>query len=827
MNVIQHLSLWMRDLRQRNVKVMLAALVIAVATVATINLFADHLQRTLMTSASGFLAADRQLNSRTSDPLPEAWLSRAQQMGLQTGKMLEFSTMVSSQEAFQLVAVKAVDNSYPLRGELEWQADLNAERQTLTTGPAAGEVWLSARLLTLLALDVGDVLEVGATELTISGIILREPDGGFRLSDFAPRVMMHLADVEATQVIQPGSRVRHRGLLAGEEATLEEFYQWVEPQLNQDYRWVTVRQGETLAESLETAERFLLLGGSLAVLLAVVAIAVASREYASSQRDTVALLKTLGRTGKQIRRLYLSRLLVWGGLSMLTGLLIAVPAAWGLAFVMARMLDQPLAFYFSVQPLWPALLTAFVALFAFAFPPINRLRNTSAMRVLRSLPNAGTNEIVGDIMLAVAVIFGLLWVYVGQLQFVLLLMAAVLALMLMLTFTGWLLLKLLKITIRGKGSVQLAIIALSRHRHATLSQLSVFALTVMLAATLILVRSSLLADWQAQLPENAPNHFILNIAPSAEAEVSQFFAENNIEPSPFYPVIRGRLTEINQLPAEQVSVDPDNDEIRRELNLTTAVDYPEDNQIIAGQWVVDGEEKGVSLEQSLAESLGVGIGDTLAFSIGGEVITHPVTSIRSVKWDSMQPNFFIMFPNAAALQGLPSTALTSFYLDESEKHLLNDFVRQFPTISVLEIDHIIERIQKIIAQVTQAIEAILLMILLAAVAVMFAVVSATMTERQREGALLRTLGGQQKVLVRATVLEFAFIGLTAGILGVLAAEVAVWGLQYRMFEGSFRWHWPVVVLLPIISAGLLAVLGRWQLTPVLKVSPMVLLRRLE
>lgn len=827
MNILNKLNLWRRELRQRNVKVLLAALVIAVATVATINLFADHLQRTLMTSASGFLAADRQLNSRTSDPLPDAWFRQAQQMGLQTGKMIEFSTMVSSEETFQLVAVKAVDDRYPLRGELEWQADLTADRETLTAGPAAGEVWLSPRLLSLLALDVGDALEVGATALTISGIILREPDGGFRLSDLAPRVMMHIADVDATEVIQPGSRVRHRGLLAGEEAILEAFYQWVEPQLNHDYRWVTVRQGETLAESLDKAERFLLLGGSLAVLLAVVAIAVASREYALSQRDTVALLKTLGRTGKQIRRLYSARLLVWGGFSLLIGLLIAIPTAWGLAFLMAKMLDQPLAFFFAVHPLWPALLTAIVALFAFAFPPINRLRTTPAMRVLRSLPTAGRNDVMGDIALAVVVIFGLLWVYVGQLQFVLLLMAAVLVLMLMLVLTGWLLLKLLKATVRGKGSFQLAVIALSRHRHATLSQLSVFALTVMLAATLVLVRSSLLADWQAQLPEDAPNHFLLNISPSAEAEVSQFFSDNNIQPSPFYSVIRGRLTEINQQPAQQIAVDPDNDELRRELNLTTSPSYPEDNQIIAGKWSVADDGKGVSLEQSLAESLGVGIGDTLTFTIGGESITHPVTSIRLVQWDSMQPNFFIMFPNAAALEGLPSTALTSFYLDASEKHLLNSFVRQFPTISILEIDHIIERIQQIIAQVTQAIEAILVMILLAAVAVMFAVVSATMAERQREGALLRTLGGQQRVLVRATVLEFALIGLMAGILGVLAAEVAVWGLQYRMFEGNFRWHWPVLVLLPIISAVLLAILGRWQLSPVLKVSPMLLLRRLE
>lgn len=818
---------WARDLRQRNVKVMLAALVIAVATVATINLFANHLQQTLMTSASGFLAADRQLNSRTSNPLPQAWFDEAEQRGLATGKMIEFSTMVSSADSFQLVAVKAIDAAYPLRGELEWQADLSSPRKVVTQGPAPGEVWLSPRLLSLLALETGDALEIGMTNLTVSGVILREPDGGFRMSDLAPRVMMHIDDVVSTEVIQPGSRVRYRGLLAGDEVTLEQFHQWLTPQLTQDYHWVSVRQEGALAESLNKAEQFLLLGGSLAVLLSVVAIAVASREYAFSQRDTVALLKTLGQTTQQIRGLYVSRLLIWGGLSLLIGLAIALPAAWGLACLMAQLLAQPVNYLVSINALWPSVLTAIAALFAFALPPIYRLRSTAAMRVLRSLPHQGKKSLLTDIALAFVVVFALLWLYAGTLIFALSLMAAVLVLMTLLVLVSWAVIKVLKHSVHGKGSLQLGIIALYRHRRATLSQLSVFALTVMLAATLMLVRSSLLADWQAQLPENTPNHFLLNIAPSAEADVQQFFSDNNISSSPLYPVVRGRLTEINGQPAQQVAANPDDDELRRELNLTTATEYPRDNQIIAGQWKINGQTQGISLEQSLAESLGIGLGDSLTFTIGGDAITHPVTSIRSVQWDSMQPNFFIIFPDAASLQGLPSTALTSFYLPQSDKMLLNGFVKQFPTISVLEIDAIMERIQQIIRQVTQAVEAILVMILLAAVAVMFAVVSATMVERQREGALLRTLGGQQKVLVRATVIEFALIGFIAGILGVLAAEVAVWVLQYRMFEGEFRWHSSILISLPLFSAALIALLGRWQLTPVLKVSPMLLLRRLE
>jgi len=816
-----------QDLRERNVKVMLLAMIIAVATVATINAFADHLQRTLMTSASAFLAADRQLNSRTNAPIPEDWYAEAEKRELQVGRMIEFGTMVSNENQFQLVAVKAIDNTYPLRGELEWQVDLDSAREIITSGPKPGEVWLNPRLMRLLELRPGDFLEVGATSLEVTGVIMREPDGGFRLSALAPRVMMHIDDVAATDVIQEGSRVRHRGLFAGGVSNLADFETWLEPQLTDNYRWVDVRQGETLGESLDKAEGFLLLGGSLAVLLAVVAIAVASRQYALSQRDRVALLKTMGLTGKRIRKLYLSRLVLWGLMSTIIGLMLAIPAAWLLASMTAQLMDQPLQFEVDFWQLWPAILTALVALFAFAYPPIDRLRNTPAMRVFRSLPTNDKAALAKDLLLAVVVIFGLLWVYVSDIKLVIALLGAIIALVVTLAIVGAGIIWLLRKFTAGQGSWRLAVIALYRHRNATLSQMSVFAMTIMLAATLVLVRSSLLADWQAQLPEDAPNHFLLNIAPESVDEVEAFFTEHDLNRSPLYPIIRGRLTEINSQPAQEVALNKEDDELRRELNLTISDSYPDDNEIVAGQWFKAGDTKGLSIEQSLAESLGVNVGDELGFTVGAEKVTASVTSIRSVQWDSMRPNFFIIFPPNGAIDGLPSTSLTSFYLAEQDKALLNDFVRQFPTISVLEIDHIIERIQQIIRQVTQAVEAILLMILLAAIAVMVAVVSATMSERQREGALLRTLGGQQQLLVRATMIEFALIGFLAGVLGVLAAEIAVWAFQYRMFDGEFRWHWPVVISLPFISAFILALLGRWQLTPVLTVSPMLLLRRLE
>ncbi|WP_166261180.1 ABC transporter permease [Marinobacter salicampi] len=824
----QKLSSVRRDWRERDVRVVLAALIIAVATVATIALFANQLQHTLVSSASSFLAADRQLEAENGRPVPTEWRAEARSRGLQTARMVQFSTMVFGGEQFQLVSVKAVDDDYPLRGEIEFQPALGAPRTMTSGGPAPGEVWLNPRLLKLLEVEVGDTIDVGERTLEVSGLLIREPDGGFNMTALAPRIMMHHEDVAATGVIQDGSRVEYVNLFAGDEPALERFYSWLEPRLEPGHEWESIRDGEALSESLARAERFLLLGGSLAVLLAAVAVAVASRQYAIGQRDTVALLKTLGVSSRAIGKLYLSRLALWGLVGIIGGLVVALPLFWMLANLVSEALDRAVDIHFDVSALTPAVLTAVVSLFAFAYPPIRRLRDVPAMRVLRSQPGEAGTRAWLDVLIAVIAVFGLVYLYAREVSLVLALLGGLAALMGTLALLGWGLVSSLKHMSGGGNAWRLALIGLYRHRRASMSQIAVFAMTLMLATTLILVRSSLLADWQAQLPESTPNHFLINIAPEAVDDVRAFLEARDLPLDTLYPMVRGRLTEINDQPVRQaVSKDAKVNALNRELNLTWMDDLPADNRIVDGQWFEEDQTQGVSIESELADKLGVKVGDTLTFTIGSDQVSEPITSIRTVQWDSMKPNFYMAFPPGGGLEGMPATWITSFYLEGDEKSDLNSFARQFPTISVLELDHIIERIQSIVKQVAQAIEAILALILAAALVVMAAVVSATLQDRQREGALLRTLGGRRSLLVRSTMLEFALLGLFAGILGVVAAEAAVWALQYRMFEGEFRWHWNLVIPVPLISAMVLALLGRSQLKPVLNVSPMLLLRRLE
>jgi len=425
-------------------------------------------------------------------------------------------------------------------------------------------------------------------------------------------------------------------------------------------------------------------------------------------------------------------------------------------------------------------------------------------------------------------IFGLVWLYAGELVLVGALLGGLILLLGVLALFGLVLMAVLRRISGGGNAWRLAFVGLYRHRQASLAQLAVFAMTIMLAATLILVRTSLLNDWQTQLPEDAPNHFLINIAPDAVEEVEAFWEDRGTPLENLYPMVRGRMTELNGQPVkEAVSKDERINALNRELNLTWMEQLPEDNEIVRGRWFDANDTEGVSVEADLAERLGLELGDDLTFTIGSAEITEPVVSIRTVQWDSMKPNFYVVFPPEGGLVNMPATWITSFYLPEQKKLALNDFSREFPTVSVLEIDHIIGRIQDIVQQVTQAIETILALILAAALVVMAAVVSATLRDRQREGALIRTLGGRQSLLVRSTMLEFALLGLIAGVLGVLAAEAAVYVLQARMFDGSFRWHWQVILPLPLVTALLLALFGRWQLRTVLTVSPMLLLRRLE
>ncbi len=827
-----------KEFRQRELKILFFAALISVATVSLVSLLGDHLQRLIVHSSSQFLAADRQLNSPRS--IPDGWLKTAESMGIETAQTLSFASMLFAGEQMQLVSVKAVSDRYPLKGTLETSEKPFSPSVATHEIPAPGTIWINPRLFPLLSIDVGAVISVGDKDFVVSRVLSREPDVGFGFSALAPRVMINLADLNATGVVQPGSRLSWRYLFSGGESELKALELWLQPKLSGSHQWVGVKEGRpAIASSMDKAETYLLLGGSLAVLLAGVAIAMSSRQFAEKQAETVALLKTLGLKGSQLVVIFSLQILflglVAGALGTLLGVVGFMMGASSLGVIFPELNNALTLHNVEFSSLFVGWLTVAIVMLTFALPPIIKLKAVPPMRVLRKEQSndAASRAYNGLIWVGGSIgICSLLYLYSGDWTLVLiLLMAFVLLSSLLLLFS------VLVINIVAKGGglvgtragsfVQLGLASVVRRRWQSVFQVLFFSLALMLLAIIYLTRTSLLGDWQSQLPTGAPNHFLINIAEEQVSDVNTYFDRKNVETSGLYPMVRGRLTHINSMPAKMaVSKGSNVNALNRELNLTWTDNLPSDNTIVKGEWwhAAEQEKNRVSVESTLAEKLGLILGDQLSFTIGDQKIEVEVQSIRTVAWENMRPNFYMIFPKGALIN-FSSSYITSVYLSPSQKVALNDFSRSFPTVTILEIDQLIDKIQTIIVQVSSVISLIMYLILAAAALVVIALINISMGERYREGALLRTLGAKSKLIVWSQFVEFGVIGLLSGFVAIVSAELVVWAIQSKLFNASFSWHFEIWLWLPILSGLLIGSAGFYLVRRVTTVPPLSILRQ--
>jgi putative ABC transport system permease protein len=832
-NIILALKLLWRDWRAGELTLLLTSLVIAVGTVTTITLFIDRLQQALISESSSFLAADRVISS--SAPAPDEWLAKAAELGLEQAEHLSFLSMVFSEERAQFSSVKAVSSAYPLRGKLIVSDTPFVGGEVIRSGPAKGEVWLESRLMPSLDLAVGDLLDVGSASFVISRVLIKEPDRGGGFNNLGPRVLMNLDDVPLTQVVQPGSRLTYRYLFAGDKDLLQEFDEWVKPQLGRDYRSYGVKQGtQGIGKTLERAERFLLLGGLLGVILAGVAIALSAQRFSIRHYDHVAIMKSLGATSARIDLLYTFIFVTIGILATLIGSLVGWISQLGVVELLAPFIPVELPDP-GIRPFLVGAVTGFVCLLAFALPPILKLRAISPIRVLRR--DLGDQTIKSRInwVFGITGTWLLMWWYSEDIQLTLFIFAGSLLAILSLATIAWLLLRSGRVLGMQAGSVwRLALAGMQRRGQENTMQILVFGLAIMLLLILVLVRTAVINEGQAQIPEDAPNHFVINIAPDEVAPINNLLQQHNLQSQPLYPMISGRIMEINGNDTKELD-DKRREDIQEQpgprasssRNLTWMQSLPEDNRIIAGEWWPDeyvGETL-VSLEQDLAVSNNLAVGDELIFSIRDRQLTARVSSIRSVKWDNMKPNFYIIF-SPGELQSFPSTYMTSFFLEKDQKLFLNELLGAYPTITVLEVDAIIEQIQTIISQVTLAIELVLSLILISGGLVLLASIQASMDERFHQHAILRTLGASQKLVLGSLLVEFSVLGLFAGILATLGAEVTVYGLQTEIFELEYTSHIWLWLLGPLTGAILIGVLGTVATRRVVQVPPIAILREL-
>jgi len=814
----------LRDARAGELRVLFFALLIAVAASTAIGYFGARLNDAMMLRATEFLGADLVL--RGSAPAETGQIEAGNQQQLEHARVVEFSSVVATDDNLQLTSVKAADDNYPLRGELRSAAAPYQPEQP-GPGPQPGEAWAEARLFAALNLQIGDAIEVGNKQLRLTRVLTYEPD---RVGDFyslTPRVLMHLDDLDATGVVQPGSRVRYRELWRGSPGQLAAYEEAIKADLQPHQRIETAKDGNRqIGGALGRAERYLNLASLAAVLLAGVAVALSAVRFAARRFDASALLRCLGLSRREALTLYTLQLAYLGLAASLTGALLGWAAQHGLFFLLRDLVVS------EVPPatLWPALAgiaTGLVALAGFALPPLAALGRVPPLRVLRRdmLPIPPSSWLVyGAAVFALGLI---MWRLSLDLKITVALLGG--GLLATIILGGMLLLALqgLRRMLSGASLTwRLGLGQLLRHPLAAAGQSLAFGLILLAMALIGLLRGELLDTWQDQLPEDAPNHFVLNVLPADRDAFAARIETLSDYAAPLYPVVPGRLVAINGEPVRQLVSKESQGEraIQRDLSLTWARELPSDNRLTAGQWWNEekGELPGVSVEAELAESLQVGLGDRLSFTVGGITRDASVTSLREVNWDSFQPNFYMIF-EPQTLQDVPATYMTSFHLPQGKDRELVQLARDFPSATILQVEALLSQLRSILAQVSLAVEYVLMFVLAAGLAVLFAGLQSTLDERIHQGALLRALGAERSLLIRARRTEFGVLGAASGVLAALGCELVSALLYHFVFDLRWQPH-PWLLLLPLVGALLVGAAGVMGTRRALNASPLNVLR---
>ncbi len=831
MNLRLILNFILSDWRSGELHLLLIALAIAVGTVSSITLTVDRLQKAMTKEASVFLGADRSINSRK--PIPDQFIQEATDRGLTTSSMVVFNSMVLSSEdntKSQLASVKAVEGNYPLRGKLRVAEEPFGATTETTEIPGPGEIWMNSRLLYILDVELGDQVDVGYAPLTVSGIIEAEPDRGFSMLDLSPRVLMRMEDIDATQVIQPGSQIDYRLLLVGDDSTFRELYRAIEEDL-EGYRWRNVRDADArIGRALERAESFFLIGGSMAVLLAGVAIALSANRYARRHFDHVGILKTLGARPRAVLWGCLGLLLLIGLFGIAGGLIAGAAIHFGLVWYLTEHLltnvtQVPPA---SIAPVLTGIVTGFICLFAFALPPFLDLISVSPLRVIRrDFRRAGMSSLV-TYTCAITGILGLLIWYSGSWSFTLWLLLGIVAVTVTFGTVAIVLLRGGRILGMQAGSVwRLALSGLQRRNVENTGQIVVFSLVIMLLMILYLVRSSLVEEWQAQLPQDTPNHVLFNISQTQRDDVAQFIDRyaSDGDLAAFYD---GRVVAVNGEPVREYQRRRPNmpgPRLSSGRQLTWSDEVPENNEVVVGEWWSPGtEESLVSVESDYARAWGLDVGDELSFRVQGQVFDVRIASLRALEWnENAQFNFFFVFP-PKVFDDIPSSFRAMIYVPDENRSELTQLIARNPTMTVIDVDSIIKQVQSVIDRVTMAVEWILILVLTSGALVLLASIQASRDSRIKEHALLRSMGGTKKLILGSLTAEFLLLGLMAGLVAIVGAELSLYLIEEQLLEFEYATRPEIWIAGFLLGGSIIASVGYLSTRKLVRLPPVTILR---
>jgi putative ABC transport system permease protein len=793
MNLALPLRMLARDWRAGELRILALALVIAVASVTSVAFFADRVRQALTREAHQLLGADVVLIADHSWR-PELRDEIARR-GLRLAENTTFMSMTRFGAETQLAGIKAVTDAYPLRGKLRTAPALNVPDSPADGAPRPGTVWLDERLALALGAKVGDSIELGETELAVAAILTLEPDRGASFFNIAPRLMMNRDDVAKTRLVQPGSRVWYYLLVAGERDAVGDFEGWVTPRLGRGESVQSLANARPeIRAGLERAQKFIGLTALLAVILAAVAVSVATRRYTRRHLDGYAVMRCLGATQRELTRLFTWEFVALGAAACMVGCSAGYFAQLVIsqlvAGVVAVALPQP-----SLLPAAQGFLTGMALLLGFALPPLLQLKNVPALRVLRRDVGPPRQSAIFAYGLGAAVVGGLLVWQAGDTKLGLIVIGGFGAGLVVFALVGYSALHAAA-ALAPFANVSWRYGLASLRRRARANTVQILALSLGLTAILLLsfTRSDLLETWRSKTPADAPNRFIVNIQPEQREPLARLFAENGLAAPVTFPMIRGRYVALNDTPIDaEVFKDRERRLVEREFNLSFMAERPGHNQVAGGAWFGAGDlaSGALSVEDGIARSLGWKLGDRLTWEVAGRRFTAPITSIRKLDWDSMQVNFFVI-ATPGLLEGYPASYVASMHLREAQAGFVSRLSQRFPNLTVIDTSAILRQLNSMMDQVIRAVQFVFLFALGAGVLVLYAALLATQDERVHEAAVMRALGASRAQVLAAQRAEFLALGLVAGALASVGATAIGFAIAQQVFQFQYHvnhWVW--------------------------------------
>lgn len=855
MNLLRlSLNLLRRDWRAGEWRVLLIALVLAVGSISTVGLFADRVRLALQQEATSLIGADLRISS--TRPLPQEYRDAALQRGLRVIGSDAFPSMVTGKNENLLADIMSVEQGYPLRGKIiidpdcsyapyqslppcrgkvrmgvEEEKDSQVSTPSLTLPlqgggdgliPARGTLWADPRLMQRLGLQLGDEVGIGALHVRIAARVVRFVDQSVGFASFAPRVILNAADLPATGLVQEGSRIGYRLMMAGDAKQVSDLRTWLQNRLTVGQKLEDVRDARPeIRTALDRAEHFLGLAALTAVVLAGVALALASRHFIARHLDSCAMMRCLGASQAQVLRIFLYQFLLLGACAVLLGELLGYLSqavlVESIASMRAAALPAP-----GWTPIWQAAASGMALLLGFAFLPLWQLKSVSPLRVMRrelGAPKSGTGTVYAS---GAVVLCGLFLWQAGSIKLGLTVLGGLAAGLLVFGLLAWFIVRALpSLPIRTRH----AFANLARHGRNNAVQIVALSLGGMALLLLTFVRTDLMDSWRSRLPPDAPNRFIVNIQPDQRVAVQDFFVQQKLATPELFPMVRGRLVAINQ---HTVSGD-DYPEARarglaeRETNLSWLDHLPEGNELAQGGWFEYGAKSELSVEEGIATTLGIHMGDTLTYDVAGSKFSAKVVNLRKVEWDSMQVNFFVIAA-PGMLEDYPASYITSFYLPPDRGQAMNELVKTFSNLLLIDVEAMIEQVRHIMDQISQTMTAVFLFTLLSGVAVLYAALLATQDERIHEAAILRTLGADSRYLRSLHLSEFAVLGLLSGLFSAAGAVLLGWVLAHHVLDIPYRSDWSIW-LTGVLGGMALVMLAGWLGTRrLVKLPPLAILR---